>query len=79
MENKHTRWIKCSQTITYNQEVELTDEELEILENADDIDICQCSSDETNRKAFELIENLIDVHDVFDAEQEYTNFELTLD
>ena len=46
---------------------------------SDDIDICQCSSDETNRKAFELIENLIDAHDIFDADQEYTNFELTLD
>ncbi len=80
MENKEkttTKWIKVSQVVTYNQEVELTDEEIEILESADDIDICQCTSNEINRKAFELIENLIDTSDIFDTEQEFTNFELT--
>lgn len=77
MEKKHTRWIKVTQEVTYNQQVELTDEELEILENADDIDICQHTSDENNRRAYELIENLIDVSDIFDTDQSYSSFELT--
>ncbi len=37
MENEKTtkKWIKVTQKVTFNQEVELTDEQIEILENAD--------------------------------------------
>lgn len=75
-EKKYKRFIKCSQKITYYQEVELTKEELELLENADDLDICQHTSNEENRRAYELVEMLIDPQDVFDAEQEFEDFEL---
>lgn len=76
MAKTYKRFIKCSQKITYYQEVELTKEELELLENVDDLDICQHTSNDENRKAFELIESLIDPSEVFDAEQSYEDYEL---
>ncbi len=77
MEKKITKWIKCSQKITYYQEVELTKQELKILKNADELDICQHSSNDENREAFELIDGLINPQDIFESEQEFTDFELT--
>ena len=71
------KWIKVTQKVTFNQEVELTDEQLEILENADDLDISAIADD--GGDAFHLIEGLLDFSDVFDAEQEFTDFELTDD
>lgn len=77
MENEKTtkKWIKVTQKVTFNQEVELTDEQIAILENADELDISSIADD--GGEAFHLIEGLIDFSDVFDAEQEFTDFELT--
>ena len=77
MENEKTtkKWIKVSQKVTFYQEVELTDEELQILENLDDLDISSIADD--GGEAFYLIEGIIDFSDVFDSEQEFTDFELT--
>lgn len=69
------RWIKVTQKVTYYQKFELTDEQLEVLENADELDISQIASD--GGRAYELIEGLIDYSEVFDTEQEFTDFELT--
>lgn len=69
------KWIKVTQKITFMQEVELTDEQIDILENADDLDISPIADD--GGEAFYLIEALIDFSDVFDSEQEFTDFELT--
>ena len=77
MEKTTTKWIKVTQKVTYYQKVELSDEEIEILNSADELDICQYTSDEVNRNAFELIEWLIDTSDIFQSEEEYTDFELT--
>lgn len=75
-EKTYKRFIKCSQKITYYQEVELTQEELDLLENVDDLDICQHTSNDDNRRAFELIEGLIDVSEIHEAEQSYEDYEL---
>ena len=75
MEKTTKKWIKVTQKVTFNQEVELTDEQIAILENADDLDISPIADDDG--EAFYLIEGLIDFSDVFDAEQEFTDFELT--
>lgn len=77
MEKTTKKWIKVTQKVTYNQEVELTDEQIKILENADELDISPIASD--GGEAFYLIEGLIDFSDVFDAEQEFTDFELNND
>lgn len=71
-EKTHKRFIKCSQKLTYYQEVELTTEQLNLLENVDGEDVPQRSSNE----AYHLIQGLIDPYNVFDEEQEYADFEL---
>ena len=77
MENEKTtkKWIKVTQKVTFYQEVELNNEDLQILENLDDLDISPIADDAG--EAFYLIERLIDFSDVFDTEQEFTDFELT--
>jgi hypothetical protein len=75
-EKTYKRFIKCSQKTTYYQEVELTKDELDLLENVDDLDICQHTSNDNNRAAFELIEGLIDPSEIFETEQSYEDYEL---
>lgn len=75
-EKKYKCFIKCSQKVTYYQEVELTKEELKTLENADELDICQHTSNDGNREAYELVELLIDPGNIFQTDQEFEDFEL---
>lgn len=57
----YKRFIKCSQKITYYQEVELTKDELELLENANDCNICQYTGNDIDRQAYELVESFFSI------------------
>lgn len=67
---KHKRFIKCSQKVTYYQQVELDDEQLKLLERANDMSIIPTDP------AYELLESLINPSEIFDTEQDYEGFEL---
>jgi len=71
-EKKHKRFIKCTQKVTYYQEVELNDKELAILEKEDG----GCGISIRDEKPYHLLESIINHSEVFDAEQEYNDFEL---
>lgn len=58
-------WLTCSQVVTYSQQVELTKEEFDKLNDVVDVD----EADE----AFNIIFNNINQNEIFDAESEFTN------
>lgn len=59
--------IKCRQVVTYNQDVEMSQDDFEKFEDSD-IDV--------TGKDFYLLQGYIDSSDVFDAEDEYTDVEV---
>lgn len=66
------KFIKCSQVVTYYQQVELTDEQVAILEKVDGDDV----DERHHKEEYYLIQSLINHSEVFDAEDEYKTFQL---
>lgn len=66
-DKKITVWIECSQVVYYNQQVQLTDKEFEVLNELDADDVAQ----DTESVAFNILQAHINSSDVFDADQEY--------
>jgi hypothetical protein len=75
-EKLYKRFIKCSQKITYYQEVSLTKEELKMLEAAQDRMDINPWDKEDDGAAYNYLELNIDNQEVFDADQCFEDFEL---
>jgi hypothetical protein len=65
--------IECRQVVHYNQIIELTDEEFELIDKAEDL------SERISPEAFYLLRSKIDAEDVFDSEPEFSHFEMNIE
>lgn len=70
-------WIECKQTVQYNQQHTVTDEEYELLKQCELWDIDQC--DHEVSEIYDILENYINPDDVFDIETEYQSVQIKLD
>lgn len=68
MADKKKYWLKCSQTVNYYQEVELSKEEYSLLDSIDMAAI--------NTKEYDIIERIIDPTDVIDTDGKFKNIQI---
>ncbi len=72
-ENKIKVEIACEQVFCFRQEVEITLEEYELLKNLEGDEI----HEQRNRKEYSILQEYIDVQNVFDSHNEFLDFEIS--
>jgi len=75
-----TVWIKCKMVVEYNQQVNLTDEEYETIEQALQEDDCiEEGTIISYKSAYGILEGRLDHKSVYDTEHEYTDVQMELE
>lgn len=71
-DKKVTVWLRCKQVVHYDQQVELTQEEYDLLSNINDSTV----SKHHNTEEYNIIQDNIDNQNVLDTDWEFTDVEL---
>lgn len=64
--------IKCKQLVHFEQEVELTDQQFEILSNMDN----ETVSEKDNLQEYHILNGVINYHDTYNCDDEFIEFEI---
>lgn len=66
--------IKAEQTVYYNQEIEMSQEDFNKLYNLEDNDVCEIFQNSNYR----LVETHVNTSEVFDTDNEFKNVEVSI-